>query len=133
MSHATRRLLVVDDDPVSRLVLSRILTRLGHSVHAAADVGSGLTSATTLLPDLVFSDFQLPDGTGDDLLSAIRRAGLVMPFVLVTGLAELEQSRTTRRSEAGDQPTVAATLTKPVDSRAVSACLRSVLDPARAR
>ena len=48
-----------------------------------------------------------------------------MPFVLVTGVAELEQSR----SHSGADPSwtsrpVAATLTKPVDSRAVSACLQ---------
>ncbi len=134
MTGPARRLLVVDDDPVARLVLSRILSRLGHEVYVAADVGAGLATAVAEVPELVFSDFELPDGTGDDLLRGIREAGLTMPFVLVTGVVEIEESRSTPGADpTGQQPTVAATLTKPVDSRAVSACLLAALDPSPTR
>ncbi len=134
MTGVTHRLVVVDDDPVARLVLSRILTRLGHEVQVAPDVAGGLAVAVAWVPDLVFSDFELPDGTGDELLLGIRRAGLSMPFVLVTGIAELDASRSIPGADpTGHQPTAAATLTKPLDSRAVSACLRTVLDHSATR
>lgn len=120
----SHRVVVVDDDAVARLVLSRVLRRLGHEVHDAQNVAGGLATVAETMPDLVLSDFFLPDGTGDDLLAAIRSAGLGMPFVLVTGVAELALSR----SLQGDSPQVAATLTKPVDSRAVANCLSAVLD-----
>lgn len=128
MSDGSHRLLVVDDDPVARLVLARILTRLGHQVFSAADVAGGVDLALSVRPDLVFSDFDMPDGTGDDLLFAVRQCGLTMPVVLVTGVDGLEQSRA--RFGSGlvtDLPTLAATMTKPVDSRAVSACLAGLL------
>lgn len=134
MTAAAQRLLVVDDDPVARLVLTRILTRLGHPTFTAATVAGGVDLAVRARPDVVFSDFGLPDGTGDDLLAAVRLCGLDVPVVLVTGVAGLEQ---TRARTASGLPTglhaLAATLLKPLDTRAVSACLAQVLEPAAAR
>lgn len=123
------RFLIVDDDLVSRLVLSRILTRLGHQVFTASEVVGGVDLALRVRPDLVFSDFQLPDGTGDDLLLAVRQCALTMPVVLVTGVAGLEQSRARLGSGLmADLPALAATLTKPVDSRAISGCVTQLLE-----
>ena len=128
MTAGPLRLLVVDDDPVARLVLSRILARLGHQTYTASNVAGGVDVALQAQPDLVFSDFDMPDGTGDDLLTTVRQCGLMMPVVLVTGVAGLEQTRSRFGSGlVAELPTLAATLTKPVDSRAVSVCLTSVL------
>lgn len=134
MTPAHLRLLVVDDDPVARLVLSRILTRLGHQTDTAVDVASGLDLAVTAPPDLVFSDLQLPDGTADDLLAAMRRSALATPLVVVTGVAEMEQFRAGHSPATRlDHPARSMTLMKPVDSRSVSACISTVLEgfPAR--
>ena len=74
MTRRSLRLLVVDDDPVARLVLSRMLTRLGHQTDTPRPTSPPVwTSAVTAPPDLVFSDFSCPTAPADDLLAAIRR------------------------------------------------------------
>ncbi len=128
MTSASARLLVVDDDAVSRLVLARILSRLGHEVDLATDVASGVAAAAATSPDLVFADFRMPDGTGEDLLVALRRLALTMPVVYVTGVAEREHPHDAVGLLPASHPVAAATLSKPVDSRAVSACVASILE-----
>lgn len=112
------RVLVVDDDTVSRLVLAHVVTRLGHEVLAAEDVAGACALAADGPVDLVLADYCLPGATGLDLLGALRAAGTAAPFVLVTGVAEF--------AGAGSAA-VAEWLTKPVDSRTLAACLQRVL------
>ncbi len=85
---ATRsaRILVVEDDPrVARATLGG-LEELGHHSVAA---GSG-SEALALLDenrdfDLVITDVMMPEMTGTELASAIRRRGLTVPILFVTG------------------------------------------------
>ena len=67
------RILVVDDERSVTDALQLILTDLGHRVDPAKSVGE----ATALLDgspyDLVFTDLRLPDGSGIDLLTRVKR------------------------------------------------------------
>lgn len=108
-----RTVLVADDDPVARLVLAHQLGRLGCEVAQAEDVASALALAVSLDVSLVVSDFEMPDGTGLDLMA---RLGGAVPFVIMTGVVE----------HAGADARIAAHLTKPVSTRALVACLRRV-------
>ena len=67
------RILVVDDDRSVTDALQLILTDLGHRVEPAKSVAE----ATALLDgspyDLVFTDLRLPDGSGIDLLTRIKK------------------------------------------------------------
>ncbi len=119
------RLLVVDDDPVSRLILRSMLERLGHIVTEADGVDAALellsTMAPTDRPELIICDYVMPERDGLDLLEA-RPLGDV-PFVLLTG--ELNQADL--HDHRVDD--VTAYLTKPVASEELARVVTELVDP----
>jgi CheY-like chemotaxis protein len=66
------RILVVDDDPDIRALIATYLRPEGHAVEFAEDGARGLETATSLVPDLVLADFQMPRMDGFALFSALR-------------------------------------------------------------
>lgn len=130
-SEPSLTVLVVDDEPVSRLVLANMLHRLGHRVLQAASVAEATGIAAGNAPgiDLVLGDYCLPDGTGRGLLGRLRSAGLHCPGVLVAGVARFApETPGTEANGPGDGAD--AWLVKPVDSRALAACLDGQAAPA---
>jgi CheY-like chemotaxis protein len=90
--------LVVDDDPIARLVHMHYLESLNCSVITAANGAEAIASFNAKKPDFIFSDIQMPDMSGFDLARAIRKqetSGHV-PIVALTssedGIAEKCQS-----------------------------------------
>lgn len=67
------KLLIVDDEPATRLVLSQILTNLGHEVRCAEDGFEALKSIRETMPDVLLSDLNMPGMSGFELLSVVRR------------------------------------------------------------
>lgn len=59
-----RLILVIDDEPEIRNLLSRFLTRKGFSVLAAGTLEEGRRLLNQFKPELVFLDVNLPDGNG---------------------------------------------------------------------
>lgn len=101
------RLLLVEDDPVTLRVMSKLLRGVGHSVTTAHTVAGALQAASADL-DLVVSDLGLPDGSGLDLMRQIRQEyGLC--GIALTGFGADEDI--SRSREAG----FVAHLTKPID------------------
>ena len=64
---AKRRILVVDDNEVNRLVLLNILEPIGFQIDLAGDGLQGLEQATLVKPDLVITDLFMPNKTGATL------------------------------------------------------------------
>lgn len=78
------RILIVDDDPAIRDVVSRVLGDEGYRVLEAAD-GAGLASALNdQPPDLVLLDAMLEAEDGMDLLASLRRKTDI-PVIMLTG------------------------------------------------
>lgn len=67
-AQAPLRLLLVEDHEQSLQVLSRLLTRGGHSVVGVGTKAEALTQARQKEFDAVISDLGLPDGTGHELM-----------------------------------------------------------------
>ncbi len=65
-------LLVEDDQPTQR-AMSRLLTEMGHTFRVARSVRTALDLASREHFDLLISDLGLPDGSGHDLMRALRR------------------------------------------------------------
>ena len=84
------RILVVDDEASVTGALELVLGDRGHEVASARSVGA----ATELLKgdpfDLVFTDLRLPDGSGIDLLTNIRRDAPDTEVVLMTAHGSLD-------------------------------------------
>ncbi len=80
------RVLVIDDDPAARNLLTRMLGRAGYSVSAASNGADGLAMALETRPDLITLDVMMPSMDGWSVLTALKRdrrlAGI--PVVMVT-------------------------------------------------
>ncbi len=81
------RILVVDDDPAVRALLSRYLQLEGYEVIEASDGAAALDSIKEHPPDLVLLDRVLPGEDGLDVLTRLRRENDV-PVILLTGLGD---------------------------------------------
>ena len=103
------RILLVEDHADTALVMRRVLSAQGHKVQIAGDVATALQLADQQTFDLMLSDLGLPDGSGLDLMRALRAKGINLPGVALSGYgqeADLQASR-----EAG----FVAHLVKPVN------------------
>jgi CheY-like chemotaxis protein len=66
-------LLIVDDEPATRMLLSQIFGKMGHSVRTAKDGFSALQKIREAMPDVLLSDLHMPGMSGFELLSIVRR------------------------------------------------------------
>jgi CheY-like chemotaxis protein len=77
--------LLVEDDPDSREVMSRLLAAAGCLVRATPSVGEALLLLEEWEPSHVLLDLMLPDAGGAVVLRSIRRRKLPMRVAVVTG------------------------------------------------
>lgn len=66
------KILLIDDDPNLRLLLSSALTELGYHIITAQDGHEGLTKTTTAHPDIVLVDAVMPELDGIAYCQAIQ-------------------------------------------------------------
>ena len=113
------RILVVEDEPLVREVLSVYLAEDKHVITVAGDGKEGLEKFTSGGPyDLVLTDRAMPEMNGDALAAAIKKINPKMPIVLLTGFGDL-------MSGAGEQPEgVTMVVSKPF----TLAVLRNAID-----
>lgn len=81
------KILVADDSRVMRQIVIRTLRQAGfgdHDVVEAADGAAAHEAINTEAPDLVLSDWNMPNMTGIELLHAVRASGSTVPFGFVT-------------------------------------------------
>ena len=87
------RVLVVDDDEVTRSVVRGLLERAGHDVREASDGRSGLRDLYAAAPDLVILDVEMPELDGWSTLERIRELSDVPVLMLTARETELERVR----------------------------------------
>ena len=107
-----------------RQIVVRTLRQAGHGGHEIVEAENGKQAfdlVTTERPDLVLSDWNMPEMTGIDCLSALRAAGSDVAFGFVTseGSDEMRQ----RATAAG----AAFLIAKPFTPEAFDDALRSVM------
>ena len=83
------KILVVDDDPAIRQLLTDVLEMDGHEVHLAVDGNDGLRLLELTRPDFVVLDVMMPGVDGYDVLRAIRaQEGDPLPVLMLTAAAD---------------------------------------------
>ncbi len=84
------RVLVVEDDDVTRLVLESLLGRAGHRVRTTASVGEAWAVLDRVFtPDVVVTDMFMPGGSGLTLAAGLREDPALrdLPVVFLSGRA----------------------------------------------
>ena len=118
---ASLEVLVVEDEPTTIRLMSRLIRGLGHQVTTAetiAEASRWVDGSKRF--DLVVSDIGLPDGTGLDLMRRIRATRGMLPGIALTGygtVEDIEQSRLAGFS---------AHMTKPIDFNQLETLIRQV-------
>ena len=83
--------LLVEDDPSHRLVLSAVLAQTGYKVRTAADGVSGLVEMAIHMPDLLVSDLNMPRMSGYELLTMVRREFPPIPLIAMSEALSVEK------------------------------------------
>ncbi|QXG77775.1 response regulator [Modestobacter sp. L9-4] len=81
------KILVTDDSRVMRQIVIRTLRQAGyddHDIIQAADGKEAFDMVAAEQPDLVLSDWNMPEMTGIECLEALRASGSQVPFGFVT-------------------------------------------------
>jgi diguanylate cyclase (GGDEF)-like protein len=96
--------LIADDEPGTRLLLSAAITRLGHECTQAEDGAHALELYYERAPDVVITDWDMPGLNGTALARAIRAApDMAYTYVIVlTGRADEDAARAAMQAGADD-------------------------------
>jgi diguanylate cyclase (GGDEF)-like protein len=122
------RILCLEDDPDQAEYVRTVLESANYQVTMAHDIAEFEGVLEQFRPDLLLLDVTLPDGSGIDLASALRRAGshAALPIVFLTGRGSMSARLDGIRAGADDY------LVKPVDPDLLLATVESRLERARA-
>ncbi len=117
------RILVVEDDPFFQRVLLKRLAAEGYQVQAASDGREGMKAIVTFEPDLVISDWMMPQLDGLELCQSVK-TGLrenAPYFILLTAKGEISDKLLALDTGADDY------LVKPCDQGELMARVRAGL------
>jgi DNA-binding NtrC family response regulator len=116
------RVLIVDDEPGSRLGVRTYLETLGYDIDEADTLAGAIAHLRTQVPDLALVDYALPDGTALDLLTHIKQQGIDVPVVVLTGHGSIELAVMAVK-EGAEQ-----FLTKPVELASLALVIERVIE-----
>ncbi|WP_447885641.1 transporter substrate-binding domain-containing protein [Serratia fonticola] len=126
--------LIVDDNPINLLLISRQLGELGHSVDEATNANNALDTLNRKMYDLLITDINMPDLDGVELTQKIRTFDIDIPIWGLT--ANASQQERERCLAAGLNLLLfkplslqnLATLLQKVKPRVTKVALRSMID-----
>jgi two-component system, OmpR family, phosphate regulon response regulator PhoB len=125
MAREAPTVLVVDDDPAARRLVSIWLEERGFTVHDAQDGETGIREAARLSPDVVLLDWRLPDESGPSVCRRLSDAVPRPAIVMLTGLDDPRDRDAARKAGADDflvkgldPDTLADRLTRLIGARA---------------
>lgn len=96
------KILIADDSRAMRLIVTRTLRQAGfteHEVVEATNGREGLDLAGQVTPDLILSDWNMPEMNGIEFLRSLRASGSAIAFGFVT--SEGSEDMRATASDAG--------------------------------
>lgn len=97
------RILFLDDDPLSLKMFSKIMEMSGHEAMTTSDADEALLLATSHHPDLMFTDYQMPEKDGLEVIRSLREQEQTQTLPVFVISANAEEDLSTRVLEAGGQ------------------------------
>jgi DNA-binding NtrC family response regulator len=119
------RILIVEDDSVSREVLKAFVTSIGHEGLEAETGGQGLAMVKQGDMDLVLLDIKMPGMDGIQVLKEIKKTSPRLPVIMVTAMDRAESAIEAMRFGAYDY------LTKPATRGALEKVVVQALEASR--
>ncbi len=104
------KVLIVDDDPAVVRLISTIVSAVGHDVSTAQDGDEALNAIRADCPDMVISDWDMPQMDGIELIKSMKEDSAYkgIPIIMLTTESDEEER------ERGLKTGASSYLTKPV-------------------
>jgi len=80
----SRKILVVDDSKLQRVILRDILVRHGYEVQEATMVDEAIKVLETFTPELILSDIVMPEKNGFELIAYLKENKIPIPVIMIT-------------------------------------------------
>lgn len=90
MENTRKKILVIDDESVTRAVICRMLEELGFKVLVAAGGATGLDLYRQHAPDLVLVDLYMPEIDGFKVLAAIQAQSSETPVIVISATGRIK-------------------------------------------
>ena len=116
------RVLVVEDEPTTRLGLTELVSTWGFTTESAADGQEALQRITTFRPSIIISDLVMPRMGGLELLRALKDEGNALTVVILTAQGTVETAVEAIKEGAYDY------LTKPVEPQRLKILLDKIVE-----
>src|SRR5690554_6097140 len=115
------RIIVVDDEPLIRNGLARMIERVAPEWEVSLEADNGVKALELIISnpiDLLFSDIRMPKMDGLELMENLSEMGYPLPIIFLTGYEDFQYVQKALRHDAFDY------LLKPIQEQQ----LRHVLD-----
>ena len=122
LPHGLKRLLILDDDAPLRNRLARAMESRGFEVITAETVSEGISLAQQTPPAYAVLDMRLADGSGLDVVAALRDAREDARIILLTSYGNIATAVAAVKAGAVDY------LPKPADADTIAAALLNAAD-----
>lgn len=118
------KLLIVDDSRAMRMIVKRTLNQAGYGGHEIIEASNGVEALEAIeqhTPDVVLSDYNMPEMNGGELLRELRSRGNETPFGFITSESSVENR------EMAEEHGASFMLTKPFTPESFAQHLDPVL------
>ncbi|MGE0445681.1 MAG: sigma-54-dependent transcriptional regulator [Vicinamibacterales bacterium] len=119
---AGERVLIVEDEPSTRLGLTELVRTWGFTTESAADGEEALQRVTAFRPSIIISDLVMPRMGGLELLRALKDDGGDLTIVILTAQGTVETAVEAIREGAYDY------MTKPVEPQRLKILLEKIVE-----
>jgi len=128
-SKKTRKILLIDDNPVLRRLYTRLFQRAGFHIITAVDGTDGLDKIYVEKPDGAIIDHDLPDISGLELCKRLRNNSSLRQMKLILFTKHRDEATKTTATEIG----VDSIVIKSPDATEIVRAVKKVLQPDRTR
>ena len=118
-----KKILLVEDNPVNRMLIKKILTFHGSEVLEAVNGREGIEKAEKYIPNLILMDLQLPEINGIEAIKILKKSAKTKNIPIVAVSANIREEEKVKAREAG----CAGFIEKPIDSRKFIDNIRSFI------
>jgi DNA-binding NtrC family response regulator len=120
-----RKILLVDDDPSVRRLLSTFFSDHAFLVEEADSFEAAYGSFKAVRPDIAVVDFRLPDGTALELVPKLKELEPAVPIIVLTGFGSMELGVALIKSGAEQ------VLAKPIEPAELDLVVQKLLENTR--